>query len=203
MKELRAYLNTPNLEVGCDEAGRGCLAGPVVAAAVILNPEVIIDGLNDSKKINEKNRILLSDEIKSKAAHFSIIFVDNNRIDEINILNASIEAMHLCISDLTTIPNHIIVDGNRFKPYGEIPYTTIVKGDEKFQSIAAASILAKTARDAYMFEKHLSFPFYDWKNNKGYPTINHKRAIEKFGLSPLHRLTFKNSLTAKQLRLFE
>jgi ribonuclease HII len=203
MNPLNAFYKSAFLELGCDEAGRGCLAGPVVAAAVILNPEAPIEGLNDSKKINEKTRMKLAEEIKSKAAYYAIEFIDHKRIDAVNILNASIEAMHQCILTLSVKPNHIIVDGNRFKPIDDIPFTTIVKGDSKFQSIAAASILAKTARDQYMLGLHNEYPEYGWNENKGYPTIRHKLAIEKFGLSPFHRLTFQHALTVKQLTLFD
>ncbi len=203
MNSLQTHLSSFELEVGCDEAGRGCLAGPVVAAAVILPAGLIINGLNDSKKLTEKNRKTLAEVIKQKALCYSIQFVDNLKIDEINILNASIEAMHLCISDLSIRPEHIIVDGNRFKPFEDIPHTTVIKGDSKFQTIAAASILAKTARDEFMCRIHEDLPYYSWNVNKGYPTIQHKKAIEKHGLSPYHRKTFQHALTAKQLNLFD
>lgn len=203
MKLLESFNSDYQLEAGCDEAGRGCLAGPVVAASVILKPGVVIDGLNDSKKLSEAKRIKLAEEIKSNALCYAIRFVDNNRIDEINILNASIEAMHLCIQELAVRPLHIIIDGNRFKPFEDIPYTTIVKGDSKYQSIAAASILAKTARDEYMLKLHLKYPMYSWKENKGYPTILHKRAIQSNGLTHYHRKTFQYALTPKQLNLFD
>ena len=203
MNRLQTHLSSLELEAGCDEAGRGCLAGPVVAAAVILPIGLVIDGLNDSKKITEKNRKTLAEVIKQKALCYSIQFVDNFKIDEINILNASIEAMHLCISDLSLRPKHIIVDGNRFKPFEDIPHTTVIKGDSKFQTIAAASILAKTARDEFMCRIHEDLPYYFWNVNKGYPTIQHKKAIEKHGLSSYHRKTFQHALTVKQLNLFD
>jgi len=203
MISLQTHLSSLELEVGCDEAGRGCLAGPVVAAAVILPIGLVIDGLNDSKKLTEKNRKKLANVIKQKALCYSIQFVDNLKIDEINILNASIEAMHLCISDLSQRPKHIIVDGNRFKQFEDIPHTTVIKGDGKFQTIAAASILAKTARDEFMCKIHEDLPYYFWNVNKGYPTIQHKKAIEKHGLSSYHRKTFQHALTAKQLKLFD
>ena len=203
MNRLQTHLSSLELEAGCDEAGRGCLAGPVVAAAVILPAGLIIDGLNDSKKLTEKNRKTLEKVIKQKAMCYSIQFVDNFKIDEINILNASIEAMHLCISDLSLRPKHIIVDGNRFKPFEDIPHTTVIKGDSKFQTIAAASILAKTARDEFMCRIHEDLPYYFWNVNKGYPTIQHKKAIEKHGLSSYHRKTFQHALTVKQLNLFD
>ncbi|MFM7667864.1 MAG: ribonuclease HII [Bacteroidota bacterium] len=203
MNSLQTHLSSIELEVGCDEAGRGCLAGPVVAAAVILPPGLILNGLNDSKKLTEKIRKTLAEVIKQNAMCYSIQFVDNLKIDEINILNASIEAMHLCISDLSIRPEHIIVDGNRFKQFEDIPHTTVIKGDSKFQTIAAASILAKTARDELMCRIHEDLPHYSWNVNKGYPTIQHKKAIEKYGLSPFHRKTFQHAITAKQLNLFD
>lgn len=194
MNRLQTHLSSLELEAGCDEAGRGCLAGPVVAAAVILPAGLIIDGLNDSKKLTEKNRKTLEKVIKQNALCYSIQFVDNFKIDKINILNASIEAMHLCISDLSLRPKHIIVDGNRFKPFEDIPHTTVIKGDSKFQTIAAASILAKTARDEFMCRIHEDLPYYSWNVNKGYPTIQHKKAIEKHGLSSYHRKPFSMPL---------
>lgn len=178
-------------EVGCDEAGRGCLSGPVTAAAVILPENFKSELLNDSKKLNKKNRDKLRIKIEAEALAFGVAFVSHKRIDEINILNASIEAMHLAIDKLNTVPNHIIVDGNRFKPYKNITHNTIIKGDSKYLSIAAASILAKTYRDEYMEKLHLEYPEYNWKQNKGYPTKKHKEAISKNGPSPHHRMTFK------------
>jgi len=178
-------------EVGCDEAGRGCLSGPVTAAAVILPDDFESNLLNDSKKLSEKNRNILRKQIEEEAIAYGVAFVSHERIDEINILNASIEAMHHAIDKLSVVPKHIIVDGNRFKPYKDINHDTIIKGDGKYLSIAAASILAKTYRDEYMEKLHLEFPEYDWKQNKGYPTIKHRKAIEKFGATEYHRKTFK------------
>jgi len=178
-------------EVGCDEAGRGCLCGPVVAAAVILPENFSCDILNDSKKLSEKKRNELRIIIEKEALSYGVAFVSHERIDEINILNASIEAMHLAIDKLSTTPKHIIIDGNRFKPYKNIPHDTIIKGDGKYLSIAAASILAKTYRDEYMEKLHLEFPEYNWKQNKGYPTKAHREAIKEFGATDHHRKTFK------------
>ncbi len=178
-------------EVGCDEAGRGCLCGPVTAAAVVLPKNFRSDLLNDSKKLTKKNRVLLRRKIEEEALTYGVAFVSHERIDEINILNASIEAMHLAIDKLNITPKHIIIDGNRFKPYKDIRYDTIIKGDGKYLSIAAASILAKTYRDEYMEKLHLEFPEYDWKQNKGYPTKKHREAIAKYGATDQHRMTFK------------
>ncbi len=178
-------------EAGCDEAGRGCLAGPVFAAAVILPPDFYNATLNDSKKLNEKQRYDLREVILKESIGWAVGIVHQEEIDEINILNASIKAMHLSLDQLTTKPNFIIIDGNRFKPYKEIPHQTIIKGDGKFASIAAASILAKTYRDDFMFEQHELFPQYNWKKNKGYPTMDHRKAIEEFGRCALHRMSFK------------
>ncbi|MDD4489307.1 MAG: ribonuclease HII [Paludibacter sp.] len=179
-------------ECGCDEAGRGCLAGPVVAAAVILPENFRCDLLNDSKQLSEKQRDLLRVIIEKEALAWSVAEVDNHEIDTINILNASILAMHKAINKLKIKPEYIIVDGNRFKPYEEIPHKTIVKGDSKYQSIAAASVLAKTHRDELMYRLHNQFPQYDWKQNKAYPTKKHKAAIREFGVTDYHRLTFKS-----------
>lgn len=180
------------LECGCDEAGRGCLAGPVIAAAVILPKDFSCELLNDSKLLSEKQRDALRIIIEKEALAWSVAAVDNHEIDRINILNSSILAMHKAIDGLKIQPEYIIVDGNRFKPYKEIQYTTIVKGDGKYLSIAAASILAKTHRDEIMRVLDLEFPTYDWKKNKAYPTKKHKAAIKEFGLTPYHRLTFKS-----------
>lgn len=180
------------LECGCDEAGRGCLAGPVIAAAVILPEDFVCELLNDSKQLSEKQRNFLRIIIEKEALAWSVASVDNHRIDRINILNSSILAMHKAIDGLRIQPEHIIVDGNRFKPYKEIPHTTIVKGDGKYLSIAAASILAKTHRDELMMALDQEFPQYNWKKNKAYPTKQHKAAIKTFGLTPYHRLTFKS-----------
>jgi len=180
------------LECGCDEAGRGCLAGPVIAAAVILPEDFVCELLNDSKQLSEKQRDFLRIIIEKEALAWSVAAVDNHGIDRINILNSSILAMHKAIDGLRIQPEHIIVDGNRFKPYKEIPHTTIVKGDGKYLSIAAASILAKTHRDELMMALDQEFPQYNWKKNKAYPTKQHKAAIKTFGLTPYHRLTFKS-----------
>jgi len=179
-------------ECGCDEAGRGCLAGPVVAAAVILPENFRCDLLNDSKQLSEKQRDLLRVIIEKEALAWSVAEVDNHEIDKINILNASILAMHKAINKLKIKPEFIIVDGNKFKPYQEIPHKTIVKGDSKYLSIAAASVLAKTHRDELMYRLHDQFPQYDWKQNKAYPTKKHKAAIREFGVTDYHRLTFKS-----------
>ncbi len=182
------YKNIKNI-VGCDEAGRGCLAGPVVAAAVMLARP--IKGLRDSKKLSKSQREALKLEIEKSAISFSVAFIDNYMIDEINILNASILGMHHALDKIIAKPALILVDGNRFKPYKDIAHETIIKGDDKFQCIAAASILAKTYRDQYMEEMHLQYPHYLWDKNAGYPTIAHRKAIKEFGTTPLHRLTFK------------
>jgi len=180
------------LECGCDEAGRGCLAGPVIAAAVILPGDFTNELLNDSKQLNEKQRDCLRIIIEKEAIVWSVAAVDNMEIDNINILNASILAMHKAIDGLTIQPDYIIVDGNKFKPYKDTPHKTIVKGDGKYMSIAAASILAKTHRDELMRNLDSEFPQYNWKKNKAYPTKRHKAAIKEFGKTPYHRLTFKS-----------
>lgn len=179
------------LECGCDEAGRGCLAGPVVAAAVILPPNFIWEKLNDSKQLSEKERKKLRPIIEENAIAWGVAFVDNIEIDEINILNASILAMHRAIEKLSVLPEFIIVDGNKFKPYQNISHKTIVKGDSKYLSIAAASILAKTHRDKYMESIHNKYPQYDWLKNKAYPTKKHREAIQAYGVTPYHRATYK------------
>ena len=202
MEELYLFLEKNRLEAGCDEAGRGCLAGPVVAAAVILDPNNLIMGLNDSKKLNEKQRSALKDEIEKKALSFGIGVVEVSKIDEINILNASILAMHKAIKQLEYRPDFLLIDGNRFHPYPSIPHETIVKGDAKFQSIAAASILAKTHRDYLMNCLHQKTPGYDWKTNKGYPTLKHRKALQNFGVSIHHRKTFRLFAVNSQLNLF-
>jgi len=178
-------------EVGCDEAGRGCLAGPVYAAAVILPRDFSNPLLNDSKKLNEKQRYALREIIQKEAIAWAVGSVDHEEIDVINILNASIKAMHLSIDQLKKKPKFIIIDGNRFKPYKKIPHQTIIKGDGKYASIAAASILAKTYRDDFMLAQDKLFPHYNWKKNKGYPTMDHRRAIEESGPCHLHRKSFK------------
>ena len=187
------------LECGTDEAGRGCLAGPVTAAAVIL-PSVFENSLlNDSKQLSESKREFLKPIIELEALCFSVAHVFEEDIDKINILNASILAMHKAVNGLKTIPEFIIVDGNRFKPFQSIPFETIIKGDGKYLSIAAASILAKTYRDAYMESIHEEFPMYNWKQNKGYPTIEHREAIRKYGITKYHRKSFR--LLPEQLKL--
>lgn len=187
------------VEVGTDEAGRGCLAGPVVAAAVILPKNLKHPFLNDSKQITEKKREELRIFIEEKALSFGVAFVYPKKIDEINILQSSILAMHKSIDKLKIEPEHIIVDGNKFNPYKNIPYKTIVKGDAKYMSIAAASILAKTYRDAYMQKIAKEYPKYYWQKNKGYPTKQHREAIREFGTTPYHRKSFK--LLPEQLKL--
>lgn len=186
-------------EAGTDEAGRGCLAGPVTAAAVILHNDFTNTILNDSKQLSEKNREFLRPIIQEQAICYSITHLEPTIIDEINILNASIRAMQECITKLSPLPLYIIVDGNRFKPINNIPYTCIVKGDSKHLSIAAASVLAKTYRDEYMNRIHEEFPMYNWKQNKGYPTKEHREAIRKYGTTKYHRMTFR--LLPEQLEL--
>lgn len=199
--KLAPFLEKGRLEAGCDEAGRGCLAGPVVAAAVILPKDYYHPLLNDSKKINEKNRRLLREEIEKHAIYFGVGIVDHLKIDEINILNASFLAMHRAIEKLKQQPEHLLIDGNRFNPYPKIPHTCIIKGDGKFLSIAAASILAKTVRDEIMEELHEEYPMYDWKSNKGYPTQKHRDGILEHGECPYHRKSF-TLLKPEQLSLF-
>ena len=178
------------VEAGCDEAGRGCLAGSVYAAAVILPPDYHNELLNDSKQLTEKRRYALREAIQRDAVAWAVGVVTPEEIDNINILNASILAMHRALDQLAVRPEAVIVDGNRFKPYGGLPYSTIVKGDGKYLSIAAASILAKTYRDDYMGKLDEEYPQYDWKSNKGYPTKKHRDAIRQFGTTPYHRRTF-------------
>jgi len=179
------------IEAGTDEAGRGCLAGPVVAAAVILNEDFEHPLLNDSKQLTEYQRQTLRPFIEQNAMAFAVHFVWQDEIDKVNILNASILAMHRSLDSLQIRPEFIIVDGNKFKDYKDIPHCTIVKGDGKYMSIAAASVLAKTYRDAYMEKLHINFPDYNWKQNKGYPTKQHREAIRKFGLTDFHRKSFR------------
>ena len=178
------------VEAGCDEAGRGCLAGSVFAAAVILPPDYENELLNDSKKLTDRKRKQLREIIEHDAVDWAVGIVEPGEIDEINILNASILAMHRALDQLKVRPEAVIVDGNRFKPYRDLPYTTIVKGDGKYLSIAAASILAKTYRDDYMDRLAEDYPQYDWKSNKGYPTKKHRQAIRECGITPLHRRSF-------------
>ena len=195
---LQFKFSNYTLECGTDEAGRGCLAGPVTAAAAILPDGFNLKLLNDSKQLSEKIREKLKPLIEEKAITFSVTHVEPQIIDEINILNAAIKAMQECIIKLNPIPNYIIVDGNRFKPVNNIPFSTIIKGDSKYMSIAAASILAKTYRDEYMNKIHEEFPVYNWKQNKGYPTKEHREAIRKYGVTKYHRMSFR--LLPEQLR---
>ncbi len=188
------------IEAGCDEAGRGCLAGPVFAAAVILPENFKHDELNDSKKLNENTRYKLREIIEKEALAYGVAMIDNHEIDKINILNASILAMHKALDKLKTKPEHIVIDGNRFKQYNQIVHTTVVKGDSKYANIAAASVLAKTYRDDFMNKIHEKYPRYGWKQNKGYPTVKHRRAIAEYGITPYHRKTF--SLLPKQMEIF-
>ena len=178
------------IEAGCDEAGRGCLAGPVFAAAVVLPSDFKNEMLNDSKQLTEKKRYLLREVIEREALAWAVGIVDNKEIDKINILNASILAMHRALDQLTVRPENIIVDGNRLKLYKDVPATTIVKGDGKYLSIAAASILAKTYRDDFMLRIHEEFPQYHWDRNKGYPAKVHREAIRQYGTTPYHRMSF-------------
>jgi len=188
---LKPFHQNLQPESGCDEAGRGCLAGPVFAGAVILPPDFRNPLLNDSKKLNEKTRYALREVILKEALDWSVARVDAPEIDNINILNASFKAMHLALDALNNPPSFILVDGNRFKPYREIPHATIIKGDGIYASIAAASILAKTFRDDFMLEQHELFPYYNWKKNKGYGTADHRKAIKMHGNCYLHRLSFQ------------
>lgn len=196
---LQANFSGFSLEAGTDEAGRGCLSGPVVAAAVILPEHFSHPFLNDSKQISEKKREELRPFIEENALAFGVSFVWQEEVDKINVLQASITGMHRAIDALTIAPEFIIVDGNKFRNYKDIPHKTIVKGDSKFQSIAAASILAKTYRDEYMAKIHQEYPSYNWQKNKGYPTKEHRDAIRKFGSTKYHRKTFK--LLPEQLQL--
>lgn len=188
------------IEAGCDEAGRGCLAGSVYAAAVILPKDYDNPLLNDSKKLTEKRRKVLRDQIVRDAVSWAVGVVTPKEIDKINILNASFLAMHRALDQLSIRPEAVIVDGNRFNPYHDLPYTTIVKGDGKYQSIAAASILAKTFRDEYMDSIANEYPYYDWQKNKGYPTKAHREGIRDHGPSPYHRMSY-NLMGATQLEL--
>lgn len=187
---------------GLDEAGRGCLAGPVTAAAVILPRGFNHPMLNDSKKMGPEEREELRIIIEREAMAWAVAFVSPERIDEINILWASIEAMHLALDQLSLLPHHLLVDGNRFRPYRDIPFECIVQGDGKFTSIAAASVLAKTHRDAYMIRRHDAYPVYDWKSNKGYPTRAHREGIRRHGPCKLHRRSFK-LIPEEQLSFWE
>lgn len=188
---LNFKFSNSTYECGTDEAGRGCLAGPVTAAAVILKDDFQIDLLNDSKQLSEKTRFKIQPLIESQVLTFAVVHIEPEIIDEINILNASIKAMQESIAQLQPLPEFIIVDGNRFKPILDIPYKTIVKGDSKYMSIAAASVLAKNQRDLYMERIHEEYPMYNWKKNKGYPTEEHREAIRKYGITPYHRKSFR------------
>jgi ribonuclease HII len=187
---LEAYYNKDEIEAGCDEAGRGCLAGPVVAAAVILPVDFYHPLLNDSKKLTPSKRKKLVPIIKTEAISYGVAFVDHSEIDEINILNASFRAMHLALDQLNVVPTSLLIDGNRFNRYRKVQHHCMIKGDGRFASIAAASVLAKESRDAYMEEIHLEYPDYNWKGNKGYPTKKHREAIKKIGITPYHRKSF-------------
>ena len=197
---LLPYMNSGVVEAGCDEAGRGCLAGAVYAAAVVLPPDFRNELLNDSKKLTEKQRYALRPLIEEAALAWAVGIVTPQEIDRINILNASFLAMHRAIEQLRVTPQHLLIDGNRFKPYPGIAHTCVVKGDGKYEAIVAASILAKTYRDDYMNELHEKYPMYDWKSNKGYPTKAHRAAIAQYGPSPYHRLSFQ--LLERQLSIF-
>ncbi len=188
---LKRYFNKHAIEAGCDEAGRGCLAGDVFAAAVILPKNFKNNLLDDSKKLSDKQRKLLRPIIETNAIAWAVGRVSAQEIDEINILNASLLAMHRAIDQLTTNPNHLLIDGNRFKPYNFIPHTCIIQGDSKYMSIAAASILAKTYRDDYMDRLHEEFPRYGWSKNRAYGTKVHRDAIREHGITPYHRVSFK------------
>lgn len=197
---LQSFFQENLIEAGCDEAGRGCLAGPVFAAAVILPKDFSHNLLNDSKQLNQEQRVILRTEIEARSIAYAVARADHYEIDRINILQASFLAMHRALDQLNTRPEFILIDGNRFKAYGEVPHQCIVKGDAKFFSIAAASILAKTYRDEYMEQLAVAHPEYDWLKNKGYPTVKHRQAVLKYGFSPFHRKTFR--LTDPQLSLF-
>jgi ribonuclease HII len=198
---LRSAFTKDKVEAGCDEVGRGCLAGPVVAAAVILPKKFRHKLLNDSKQLKKDERLSLRDVIMEKALAWAVAEVSNEEIDEINILNASFRAMHLALDKLAMKPEILLIDGNRFKPYGEIPHECIIKGDGKYFSIAAASVLAKIYRDELMEKMSVQYPGYSWETNVGYPTDEHRDGIRKLGITPLHRRSFQ--LLPSQLELFE
>ncbi|MBR5476527.1 MAG: ribonuclease HII [Bacteroidaceae bacterium] len=187
---LKAYLHPNTIEAGCDEAGRGCLAGDVYAAAVILPPDFENELLNDSKKLTEAKRYQLREIIEREALSWAVGIVTAEEIDKINILRASILAMHRAVDKLNIRPQHLLIDGNKFTPYPNIPHTTVVKGDATYMNIAAASILAKTYRDDYMLAIAKEYPQYDWESNKGYPTEKHRAAIREFGTTPHHRMSY-------------
>ncbi|QES90513.1 ribonuclease HII [Rhizosphaericola mali] len=197
---LSSFLYPDEIEAGCDEAGRGCYAGPVFAAAVILPVDFDHPLLNDSKQVNEKNRDILRPYIEENALAYGIAMINNEEIDQINILKASFKAMHLALDQLKLRPDRLLIDGNRFVPYQEIPHNCIIKGDGKYKNIAAASILAKTHRDSYMKNLDIEFPMYNWKKNKGYGTLDHRKAIEQFGITSYHRKSF--NILPIQTKLF-
>jgi len=188
---MKPFFQESLIEAGCDEAGRGCLAGPVFAAAVILPENFTHDTLTDSKKLNSKQRYLLRDEIREKSVAWAVASCDNHEIDKINILKASVRAMHRAVQQLTVRPEYLIIDGNYFIPYPGIPHRNIIKGDAIFYSIAAASVLAKTFRDDYMIKLAAEYPQYSWEKNKGYPSREHRNAIAKYGITPYHRQSFQ------------
>ena len=198
---LKHCLHPDKIEAGCDEAGRGCLAGPVFAAAVILPPKFDNELLNDSKQLTEAQRYRLREVIEREAVAWAVGIVTAEEIDSINILRASILAMQRAVEQLTTVPEHLLIDGNRFTKYKDIPHTTVVKGDATYMSIAAASVLAKTYRDDYMHEIAKEYPQYDWDKNKGYPTVKHRNAIRQHGATPHHRMTFNLTGEDPQLTL--
>ena len=196
---LQLSLNPNLIEAGCDEAGRGCLAGPVYAAAVILPSNFVCEELNDSKQLSEKKRYELRPYIEEHALAWAVGIVSNSEIDKINILNASFLAMHRAVDSLKMKPEHLLIDGNRFRKHESIPHTCIVKGDSKFLAIAAASVLAKTYRDDFMMDIHTMYPLYGWNRNKGYPTKDHRLAIKQIGITDHHRKSF--NLVIEQLAL--
>lgn len=198
---LQAFYQDLHIEAGCDEAGRGCFAGPVFAAAVILPRDFYHPVLNDSKQMTAEERQEMKGYIKANAIAYAVAMVDNDEIDQINILRASFKAMHLALDKLRKRPSLLLIDGNRFTPYKKIPHQCIIQGDGLYASIAAASVLAKTHRDAYMRQLHGEFPHYNWKQNKGYGTPEHRQAIEKHGICKFHRKSFR--LMAEQPELFE
>lgn len=198
-KKLLPFHKENTIEAGCDEAGRGCLAGPVFAAAVILPADFNNELLNDSKKLSEKQRYKLRPLIEKEALAWAVEAVTNTEIDEVNILNASFLAMNRAVQKLEIEPEHLLIDGNRFRTQSKIPYTCMIKGDGRFLSIAAASVLAKTYRDDFMLKIHEEFPGYDWDKNKGYPTKRHREGIKKIGVTKYHRMTFR--LLDEQLEL--
>lgn len=198
-QKLLPYFQENQIEAGCDEAGRGCLAGPVFAAAVILPPDFENELLNDSKKLTEKQRYFLRPLIEKEALAWAVAMLDNHEIDEVNILNASFMAMNKAVEELKLKPDYLLIDGNRFRTKGKIPYSCMIKGDGRFYSIAAASVLAKTYRDDFMLNIHNEFPDYNWDRNKGYPTKKHRAAIKKYGPTKYHRMSFR--LLDEQLEL--